>query len=80
MSSARAPNDKQECPLLEHRRKDVWPVLTSVQRELHDKLEDLKKTASFIGVAGCHSPYRRQVERKKVIFHIDRRNLHEELF
>jgi len=30
----------------------MWPVFMSTHRKLYEKMEELKKTASFIDVAG----------------------------
>lgn len=42
----------QKCPQLEQLRKDVWPLETELKRKLYGTMEELKKTAYFIDVAG----------------------------
>jgi len=42
----------QQCPLREQQRKAVWPVETGLRLKLYGAMEDIKKTATFIDVAG----------------------------
>ena len=50
----------QRCPMLEHKSTDVWSVFTSIQRKMYGKMEEVKKTASFINVQGFDSVNRRE--------------------
>ncbi|XP_053376916.1 uncharacterized protein LOC128547772 [Mercenaria mercenaria] len=42
----------QRCPRLENQRKRVWPNSTPMKIKVHGKMEDLKKTASYIAGSG----------------------------
>ena len=46
--------------MLEHKSTDEWSVFTSIQRKMYGKMEEVKKTASFINVHGFDSVNRRE--------------------